>query len=284
MSEAILEETIQEKEEKEAVVEGVSIYYIENGQGFPTVLLHGWPTSSFLWRNVYPALAEQGKVIVPDLPGYGQSEKSIGICYSINEQAERLGKFIEYLGFEKINLVVHDIGGTIGLLWAVRNADKINRLVISDTIIFPELKGILLSMRLLILFSRLPVIGNMFVTDFAIKNFMKLGVYGKSVLSREVLKNYIAPLGNKNGRRACLKSLSDINMKECKEIINKISLLKIPVKIVFGGKDFLMRKEMYRIKELLPEAEFTIIKNAGHFLQEDEPGKLGKELKEFLFN
>jgi myo-inositol-hexaphosphate 3-phosphohydrolase len=41
MSEAILEETIQEKEEKEAVVEGVSIYYIENGQGFPTVLLHG---------------------------------------------------------------------------------------------------------------------------------------------------------------------------------------------------------------------------------------------------
>ena len=62
-------------EKKFATVNGKKIAYVEEGRGDPIVLLHGNPTSSFLWRNVIPELVGSGRVIVPDLIGQGDSEK-----------------------------------------------------------------------------------------------------------------------------------------------------------------------------------------------------------------
>ena len=75
-------------------VEGMKMYYEEMGSGYPTVLLHGWPTSSYLWRNVIPVLAEKGRIIAPDLPGYGKSDKTLDAKYNLKKQAERFDQFL----------------------------------------------------------------------------------------------------------------------------------------------------------------------------------------------
>lgn len=264
-------------------VKGINIYYVDEGSGFATILLHGWPTSSYLWRNIYPGLTGFGRVIVPDLPGYGKSDKPVNVSYSLSNQAERFDMFLSQLNLEKINLVVHDIGGTIGLLWAVRNSKKINKLVITDTIIFPELSGILFSMKLLIYFASVPFINKILVSDFMIKEIIKLGVYRKLKQSVEIIENYLAPFADSQAKKVFLKSLSDYDKNDCLEIINKSSQLEMPIKIICGDKDYMMKKEMLRIKNLFPHSDFDLMQNAGHFLQEDQPKKLTEALVKFLY-
>ncbi len=62
---------------KTVEVHGLNIFYLESGKGNPVVLLHGWPTSSYLWRNIISFLAKRRRVIAPDLIGYGLSDKPL---------------------------------------------------------------------------------------------------------------------------------------------------------------------------------------------------------------
>ena len=75
-------------------VNGSKMHYIEAGQGDPILLLHGIPTSSYLWRNVMPHLAPLGRCIAPDLIGFGKSDKP-NIEYSIFDHIKYIDKFIE---------------------------------------------------------------------------------------------------------------------------------------------------------------------------------------------
>src|SRR5688572_7072818 len=109
-------------------VRGLRVAYRAAGEGPPVVLLHGWPTSSYLWRGVIPALAGAGRrVIAPDLPGFGASEKPPDAPYTIGFQAEVLDAFLGAVGVGRTALVVHDLGGPIGLRWAEDHPDRLER-------------------------------------------------------------------------------------------------------------------------------------------------------------
>ena len=106
-------------EKKSARVNGKKIAYVEEGSGDPIVLLHGNPTSSFLWRNVVPELMESGRVIVPDLIGQGDSEKlpaSEGaIRYSLEVAYNYVDGLLQTIGADKnVTLVIHDWGSALG--------------------------------------------------------------------------------------------------------------------------------------------------------------------------
>ncbi len=103
----------------EVEVEGLRLHYLEAGEGDPVLLLHGWPTSSFLWRNLIPILAEGNRVIAPDLPGFGRSDKPLDASYSFGFYNRVLDGFLSAVGVSRLHgLAVHDIGGPIGLHWA----------------------------------------------------------------------------------------------------------------------------------------------------------------------
>jgi haloalkane dehalogenase len=113
-------------EKKYASVNGKQIAYVEEGSGDPIVLLHGNPTSSFLWRNVVPELVTSGRVIVPDLIGQGDSEKlpvSEGPeRYTLEVAYNYVDGLLEAIGAnENVTLVIHDWGSGIGFLWAMRH-------------------------------------------------------------------------------------------------------------------------------------------------------------------
>lgn len=99
--------------------------YVDEGQGDPIVFLHGNPTSSYLWRNVMPHVADQGRIIAPDLIGMGDSEKlpdSGPDSYTFVEHRRYLDELLSQLGVtERVTLVIHDWGSALGFDWANRH-------------------------------------------------------------------------------------------------------------------------------------------------------------------
>lgn len=129
-------------EKKFASVNGKQIAYVEEGSGDPVVLLHGNPTSSFLWRNVVPELVESGRVIVPDLIGQGDSEKLPASDgperYTLEVAYSYVDGLLEAIGANKnVTLVIHDWGSGIGFMWAMRNASAVKGVAYMEAIVKP---------------------------------------------------------------------------------------------------------------------------------------------------
>jgi pimeloyl-ACP methyl ester carboxylesterase len=116
--------------------------YVEVGEGDPIVLLHGNPTSSYLWRNVLPHLEPWGRCIAPDLIGMGDSDKlpqSGPGSYRFVEHRRYLDALLEALGVrERVTLVVHDWGSALGFDWANRHRDAVKGIAYMEAIVRPQ--------------------------------------------------------------------------------------------------------------------------------------------------
>jgi haloalkane dehalogenase len=117
---------------------GAEMAYIDVGEGDPIVLLHGNPTSSYLWRNVIPHVAGLGRCIAPDLIGMGDSDKIPGLDYRFVDHRRYLDAFLEQLGIESgVTLVLHDWGSALGFDWANRHRDAISGIAYMEAIVCP---------------------------------------------------------------------------------------------------------------------------------------------------
>lgn len=127
---------------KFAVVNGKRIAYVEEGEGDPIVLIHGNPTSSFLWRNVIPELEGLGRVIASDLIGQGDSEKlpvdEGPDRYSFLAAYEYLDGLLSQLGANRrVALVVHDWGSGLGFHWGMNHPDALKGIAYMEAIVAP---------------------------------------------------------------------------------------------------------------------------------------------------
>lgn len=123
-------------------VNGKSIAYVEEGEGDPIVLLHGNPTSSYLWRNIIPELEGIGRIIVPDLIGQGDSAK-----IPASEGADRYGFDVAYSYLDEflklisatdnVTLVLHDWGSGLGFHWANLHRDAVKGIAYMEAIVKP---------------------------------------------------------------------------------------------------------------------------------------------------
>jgi len=126
---------------KRAEVLGRSMAYVETGTGDPIVLLHGNPTSSYLWRNVIPHLEGLGRCIAPDLIGMGDSDKiepSGPDSYRFVEHRQYLDALLAHLGVTaNVTLVIHDWGSGLGFDWANRHRDAVKGIAYMEGIVQP---------------------------------------------------------------------------------------------------------------------------------------------------
>ncbi len=121
---------------------GHKIAYIEEGQGDPIVLVHGNPTSSYLWRNVVPELTGLGRVIIPDLIGHGDSDKlpveDGSLRYTFQVAYRYFSHFLTEIGADdSVTLVVHDWGSAIGFHWAREHPGAIEAIAYMEAIVKP---------------------------------------------------------------------------------------------------------------------------------------------------
>jgi len=115
-------------------VEGLRVAYVESGEGDPILMLHGEPTWGFLYRHMIPPLAGAGRVIVPDLVGFGRSDKpAADNAYSYRSHVRWMRKFVESLDLQRVTLVCQDWGGLIGLRLLAQMPERFSRLVAMNT-------------------------------------------------------------------------------------------------------------------------------------------------------
>ena len=129
-------------QKKLRTIKGKQIAYIDEGSGDPIVLLHGNPTSSYLWRNVIPELVGKGRVIAPDLIGQGDSEKlpasagperySFEVAYSYLD-----GLLAEIGANSNVTLVIHDWGSALGFYWAQQHPTAVRGIAYMEGIVCP---------------------------------------------------------------------------------------------------------------------------------------------------
>jgi haloalkane dehalogenase len=121
-------------EPRHADIEGLRMAYVEAGCGDPILMLHGEPTWGYLYRHMIPPLAQAGRVIVPDLVGFGRSDKPRAPnAYSFKAHVRWLRKMIQSLDLWNITLVCHDWGGSLGLRVLAQRPERFKRLVAMNT-------------------------------------------------------------------------------------------------------------------------------------------------------
>ena len=244
--------------------------------------MHGFPTSSHLYRNILPELAKTHRAIALDLPGYGLSDKPLDSKYDYDFYANTLSAFLDALGIEHTHLVVHDLGGPAGLYWAVENPARVNRIAILNTLVFPEVHW---TVTAFLLGLRTPGLRSLLTSPKGIVATMKLGVVNKDRMNRETLTPYTAAFETKPAQKALIKAGGGLGIGGLAKIAKKLPTLESPLRLIYGERDRVLpdvAKTMRRLQALRPEAELTALPNAGHFLQEDAPERVAELLSEFL--
>lgn len=113
------------------------MHFEEAGSGDPIVLLHGNPTSSYLWRSVVPELSPLGRCLAPDLIGFGRSGKP-DIDYGFFDQARYLAAWLDALELDGITFVGHDWGGALAFDWASRHPERVRAIAFMETYPRPQ--------------------------------------------------------------------------------------------------------------------------------------------------
>ena len=112
--------------EKTVHVDGHDIRYLDSGSGEPLLLIHGFGANKDNWIEIAPRLFRHFRLIIPDLPGFGDSTRDPDARYDIDTQCERLHQFIDELKFEKVHLAGNSMGGYLSGVYAARFPERVN--------------------------------------------------------------------------------------------------------------------------------------------------------------
>jgi haloalkane dehalogenase len=248
-----------------------------NGAGRTALFLHGYPTSSYLWRNVLPAVAAAGcRAVAPDLPGFGDSPPNLPGTWE--RQVENLERFRRVLELDRVILGVHDWGGLIGLRWACDNPSAVEALVITDTGFFPDGRWHGMANTLRTEGEGEQLVANVNRDLFA----MALRQISPS-LPDDALDEFFKAYGDDDRRQNQLDLYRSGDFEKLEPYRGKLTGLGVPAKIVWGAKDeFAPIGGAYRFTKELPDAELVVLDEAGHFLMEDEPERVVGEITAFV--
>jgi pimeloyl-ACP methyl ester carboxylesterase len=254
-----------------------------SGRGPSVVLLHGIPTSSFLWRYVRPHLLTAGySVITLDLLGYGASDQPADTDLGIEAQASHVAKALSFIGWRNGTIVGHDIGGGVAQIFAMRKPACVNALVLVDTIAydsFPE-PGI----------ARLKdpawdaILGDpAFDLKKGLTKGFKRGLAQAELVTPELIDTYERPFSGVAGRLAYLRAARALRTEDLARHMPEIEKLNTPTLIVWGKEDVYQPiRYGERLAAAMPRAEFHAFAGAGHFLPEDAPDRLSGLIVDFL--
>jgi len=277
-----------------ADVLGSRMYYVDEGEGKPVLFLHGNPTSSYLWRNVIPHVTGVGRCIAPDLIGMGRSDKP-DLEYRFVDHARYLDAFIEALELEDVALVVHDWGSGLGFLYAHRKEGNVRGLAFMEAILapVPSWDAFPDGAREMFQAFRTPEVG----WDLICKQnvFVEQAIPGSIVrkLTDEEMDAYRAPFPDEASRKPIWRWPNEIPVAgepaDVAEIVAAYNAwlqeTELPKLLLHAEPGALIPAPMVAwARSALPNLE-TVDLGAGiHYVQEDHPDTIGREVARWAAN
>jgi pimeloyl-ACP methyl ester carboxylesterase len=268
-------------------IDGQRIAYLDEGVGSKTILMvHGNPVSGYIYAPLMRRLLPDFRCVVPDLMGFGMSEKPADeAAYSLTGHIAIMAEFVRRLDLSDAAIVGHDWGGPIGFGAAVQEPERYSQLIVLNTLTESPMKimpmywlpfHVLLRMRRL--FSYLVRDRNL---------FQKMGV---SIMEAEDQAVY-ARANHSWATRAGIaafprmipNSVGHPNYPVLKDILERLEAWNIPSLVLFSDHDSVFSAEQgERFARRLSNARFELIQGPKHFLQYEQPDRLGSLIGEFL--
>lgn len=266
--------------------------YCEAGQGNEKalLLLHGVPTSSWLYRKVIPGLAKNYRVVAPDFIGFGSSAKPVGdmSVYAPAARAKRVRKLMTELGIEKFSIMTHDMGGLVTWEMMKQDIDSIEDLIILNTIVHsegffpPNMKKNMLTEQLMKAYSNRWTSAAIWMLTAR-----NLGLKSTRKLSEEECLGYVTPL-----REGSDKALYSFFTSLDKEMLAKLEYNR-DVFQQFNGRTLVLWGEIDEtlttaqipfLKEHLriPDEMVCVYPENAHFLTEEIPDEVVTQVNAFL--
>jgi pimeloyl-ACP methyl ester carboxylesterase len=270
---------------------GHRIHYIEEGRGAPVLFVHGNPTSSYLWRNVLPAVATdtRRRGIALDLPGFGRSGKLTDGNYTLDLYFRVLEGFIEKLGLQDLVLVLHDWGGPLGMMYAARHREHVKAVALMETFLWDTSWKDFGRFKPVFKIFRSPVGYFMIqVMNFFVNKILPGSVVRKENMTREVMDQYRQPFPTVASRRPVrvfpqlipIEGLPETSRLFIEEIEDSLRRLDLPVLWIKASPGAIItRNTDYRLVALtarLPRLSVVEFGPGLHYLQEDDPKRLAE--------
>jgi len=270
-----------------AQVNGFRLHYVIGGQGFPVVLLHGWPETWYQWRKIMPALAEKYTVIAPDSRGLGDSERTES-GYDAATLAEDAFSLVRSLGFQQMFLVGHDLGVSTAYAYAARYREAVQRLVILDVSLegfgreeFAAKRNIWhfgffqapASLAESLAEGREQILLQWFFSSSLVRN--------SAAFTQEDIDEYVRCYSGRDALRAGFEYYRSFstNAQLFKEYSKE--KLRIPV-LALGGENSGAGGPFYSLAQLAQHVSGGIIPQCGHFIPEEQPEELLRRLNAFF--
>lgn len=261
--------------QKTTTIMGAEVAYRERGVGDAVLYLHGFPSSSYLWRHVMDEVAPGYRAIAPDLPSFGDS--ALNGPHTWERFVSWTDHFVDHMGIAPVHLGVHDWGGLIGLAWASLHPDKVRSLLITDTSFRAADRWHAAAVQ-----WRTPGVGESLIVEMTKDGFGNfLGMIAP--LDETTVTEYWKGLSTPERRAAKLELYRSLDFEMLAPLEPKLpEAAPGRVLVVWGDQDpVLPTKGALRFGRVLG-AEVKIIEGAGHFLQEQRGAEVGRTHKEFL--
>lgn len=276
---------------KTITIDGVEIFYREAGPAdAPTILLlHGFPTSSHMFRNLIPALSDQFRLVAPDYPGFGNSAQPAmdEFDYTFDNLARVMERFVAELGIKKYSLYLMDYGAPIGFRLAVKHPEQVQALIIQNGNAYNEgLRDFWDPIRLYWK-DRTPANGKAlagFISPEGVKWQYTHGVRNEQAISPDnwnVDLRHLSREGNPEIQLALFYDYQN-NVPHYPEWQSYFSKYQPPALIVWGKNDYIFPAEgAYPYQRDLKNLEFHLL-DTGHFALEEDGQVIADTIREFL--
>jgi epoxide hydrolase 4 len=277
-------------------VNGIQMHYVTAGEGKPVVLLHGFPEFWYAWRRQIPALAQHFKVIVPDLRGYGDTDKPANVAdYRTSIIAEDIADLIRTLGYEKADVVGHDWGGAVAWQLALDHPEVIDHLAVLNC---PHPAAMAKALRSnfkqigrswYIFFFQIPYLSEFLFNLYGptlIKTMMRGSSIRKEAFTDEDLDRYYKELQKPGALTAALNYYRATfrQLLQGKKTQEKKKKIDLPTLVIWGENDTALGKELTEGMQNYFNNTFDIkyVPNCSHWVNEEQPELVNQWLIEHL--
>jgi len=251
--------------------------------GEPVVLLHGFATSSFLWRAVAPALALAGHTaFAVDLLGYGESDRPLEGDYSIAAQADYVEQTLAALRVARATIVGIDIGGGIAQRLAVTRAERVARLVLINSVGFDECPGRdVRAVQRGTTRHAFRIAHGLLRAAPLLRQVLEESVASRERMSARLVARYLAPYVGSDGVMHLLTLARALHAADVEEL--NLALIRAPTLIVWGEEDRWLDSGLAeRLQQAIGGSTLVRLPGVGRLVPEEAPAALNQMLLEFI--
>ncbi len=272
-------------------VNDLKMHYVEAGKGPPVLLLHGFPETWYCWRHQIPELSERYRLIVPDLRGYGETEKPAD-GYDKRTMANDIIALMQHCGVSKAAIVGHDRGARVATRLAKDHPDAVDRLVVMDNIptriIFERMNAEIARGHWFFIFNNVPDLPEALIAgreEIWLRFIFSSWCYNPELFTAEEIATYVRAYSQPGALRGAFSDYRAGKQDVAQDEADKESLIQCPT-LALWGEDFALGGKMWDFREVWSKMavhmEYFSIPQCGHLPHEEKPDVVTRELLRFL--